>query len=594
MEQILSAWRLKIACASFIILTLLSTLLPSKSVYAITASIGQPYRGHLVNAVPFPRQFRGYQLRDEAYCYATPELVGAVLDSIEKVLGKYPDSCDLYVGDMSASQGGRLRHHRSHENGRDIDLGMYTKGNQALSGFAPMNEENLDAAKTWDLIENFLRSRRVQYIFLDSSIQKPLYRYALSQGLDQAYLDKLFGCAGNQDAHTVIQHLRGHRDHIHIRFYAPWSTLAGQLASLTEKQRGIIELAQGAYLPKKVNYYVQGNEPGIAALATSFGVSTKDLCRWNQVRSNEVLTPGSSLVFYKRGFEVEPVRLAQSLQPNAGAGIPLAAVPRSASAPPIRLAALQSDQSEAMVDIPTALADPPRDERRSTAKPKITTQSVRKGETLAAIAKKNRMDVDTLCRLNGLKKNARLNPGQKLKVSAADNKHSTEGAKSRSASAHQYVKSKGKAAQAAQSKNAAAKPGNKTAAGNTGKKAATAVKATAGKQPDKSKGKVTQAAASKNAPVRSDKKATTTKPDKKTVAGKTVTKAVDSKKQPVPGKQPEKAKIAVAPNQAPAGKPAVKAAAKPDKKAPTAASGRKAPKTAAASTAANQKSKKSI
>jgi LysM repeat protein len=594
MEQILSAWRLKIACASFITLTLLSALLPEQSVYAITASIGQPYRGQLLNAVPFPQQFRGYELRDGANCYATPELVGAVLDSIEKVLAKYPDSCDLYLGDMSASQGGRLRHHRSHQNGRDVDLGMYTKSNQALGGFVPMNEENLDVAKTWNLIESFLRTRRVQYIFLDTSIQKALYRYALSQGLDQAYLDKLFGCAGNQDAHTVIQHLRGHRDHVHIRFYAPWSTLAGQLNTLTEKQKGIIELAQGAYLPKKVNYYVQGNEPGVAALAASFGVSTKDLCRWNQVRSNEVLTPGSCLVFYKRGFEVEPVRLAQSLQPNGDAGMPLGAVRRSASAPPVQLAALQSDRSEAMVDIPTSLAKPPRDESRGAAKPQISTHTARKGETLAAIAKKNRMDVDTLCRLNGLKKNARLSPGQKLKVATADNKQGNGATKSRSVADKPQGKSKGKTTQSAQSKNASAKAVKQAVVGNTGKKAATAAKTTPGKQQEKAKGKTTQTAGAKSAPAKPDKKAAAAKPDNKTVTGKSSPKTVDAKKRALPGKQPEKAKATVAQNKAPAGKPAAKPAVKLEKNAPAAVNGKKAPKTAAASSSASKTNKKHI
>jgi LysM repeat protein len=591
MEQILSAWRLKIPCASFVILSLLSTVPTPESAYALTASIGQPYRGHLVNGVPFPHQFRGYQVRDETYSYATPELVGAVLDSIEKVLAKYPDSCDVFVGDMSGPQGGRLRHHRSHENGRDIDLGLYAKGNRPLGGFSAMNEENLDVPKTWELIENLLRSRLVQYIFVDNGIQRPLYRYALSQGIDQSYLDRLFGCAGNQDAHTVIQHLRGHRDHMHVRFYTPWSTLAGQLNALTEKQRGIIDLAQGAYLPKKVNYYVQGNEAGIGQLAASFGVATRDLCRWNQLRGNEVLDPGSCLVFYKRGFEVEPVRLAQSLQPNGGGEAPLAVGPRSVSAAPVKLAALQTEQNDAMVDVPTSLANPPRDERRTSAKPKVMTHTVRKGETLASIAKKNKMDVDTLCRLNGMKKHARLSRGQKLKVSEAESRHSTEAAPP--ASSKQQERSSARRVSTKQEQKAAGKAHQKTLK-------ATA-KATVGKQQNKSKAKGAQTVQTKNTAAKPGKTVAATKSDKKAAVNSPNKKTADAKK-PVASKQPEKSKAAVArtpgppakPEKKAAAKPEKKAAAKPEKKSTAVNNGKKAPTTAAASTSAKPKNKKPI
>jgi LysM repeat protein len=582
MEQTLSACRLKIPCASFIILSLLSTVPTPESAYALTASIGQPYRGHLVNGVPFPRQFRGYQVRDEAYSYATPELVGAVLDSIEKVLVKYPDSCEVFVGDLSGPQGGRLRHHRSHENGRDIDLGLYAKGNRPLGGFTAMNEENLDVPKTWELVDNLLRSRRVQYIFLDNGIQRPLHRYALSQGIDQSYLDRLFGCAGNQDAHTVIQHLRGHRDHMHVRFYTPWSTLAGQLNALTEKQRGIIELAQGAYLPKRVNYYVQGNEAGIGQLAASFGVAARDLCRWNQLRGNEVLDPGSCLVFYKRGFEVEPVRLAQSLQPNGGAETPLAAGPRSVSAAPVKLASLQSEQNDAMVDVPTSLANPPRDERRAAATPKVTSHTVRRGETMASIAKKNRMDVDTLCHLNGLKKNARLSRGQKLKVSGAESRHDAEAAPP--TSSRQQERSSARRTSTRQEAKTTGKTDRKTLK-------ATA-KATVGKPQNKTKAKGAQAVQTQSTAAKPGKHVAATKSDKKAAASIPNKKMADARK-PVAGKQPEKSKAAVAKTPSAAAKPEKKAASRPEKQPTAVNNGKKAPTTTtAAATSAKPKNNK--
>ncbi len=516
MAQNTTAFRLPIVFTSLTVLTLLSPLFTTSPAHALTASIGQPYRGHLVNGVPFPHQFRGYYLRDANRSYGTPELVGAVLDAIEKVQAKYPESQDVFIGDISAQQGGRVSHHLSHENGRDIDMGLYAKDNVPLKGFACMTEENLDVPKTWELVEALLRSRRVQYIFMDNSVQRLLYRYALNQGNDQANLDRLFGCAGNQHARTVIQHMRGHRDHMHVRFYAPWSTLAGQLNALTEKQRDIIELAQGAYLPKKVNYFVQGSEPGLPALATSFGVSTRDLCRWNQLRGNEILTPGSCLVFYKRGFEVEPVRLAQSLQPNAGAELPYAATPRSASPAPIQLAALQTEQGEAVTDVDEPRTRVSRGEPRAPAKPKVATQSVRKGETLAAIAKKNKTDVDTLCRLNGMKKNAKLSPGQKIKVPSAESKHSHDKGMASTGKHHDKVTGKSAAGKHSVAKADRGKTGK--AADKTSKVASSAK----GKQ-QVAKGKGTPAAASKQAAANAQK-------DKKSSAKATSKTAVTAKK----------------------------------------------------------------
>ena len=45
-------------------------------------------------------------------------------------------------------------------------------------------------------------------------------------------------------------------------------------ADETDKQ-SVIEVAQQSYLPKKVNYYVNGSEKGLDELAGSFGVTTE-------------------------------------------------------------------------------------------------------------------------------------------------------------------------------------------------------------------------------------------------------------------------------------------------------------------------------
>jgi LysM repeat protein/murein endopeptidase len=389
--------RLKLPIICVIVL-LFSLIIFEVSAFSITASIGRPYQGRLINGIPFPNQFQGYTLRDPERSYATPEAIGALLDAIDAVQEQYPDTCNLYFGDFSHAGGGWINMHRSHQNGRDADLGMYAKGNRPLDTFVPMNEEILDVPKTWCFIESLLRSQHVQYIFLDHRIQRLLHEYALSRGGDPFYLETLFG--NNRGA--IMQHVRGHYDHMHVRFYTPWSTMAARAEDENEQKRTAIEMAQQAYLPKQVNYYVKGNERGLEELAQSFGVNQKDLCRWNRMQLNDMLSPGACMVFYKRSFEVEPVHLARSLQPDS--------VPDS---PGFQLASAHG--AGALSDSRVAIRESGSRERKlSLTSPYIYT--VHRGDTLDKVAKRSGMDIKDLCELNGLRPKAGVKPGQKIKL----------------------------------------------------------------------------------------------------------------------------------------------------------------------------------
>jgi len=392
-----SCLRLKLPIICIIVL-LFSLIFFEVSAFSITASIGRPYQGRLINGIPFPTQFQGYYLRDPERSYTTPEAIGTVLDALDAVREQYPDTCDLYIGDFSRAGGGFINMHRSHQNGRDADLGLYAKGNRPLDTFAPMNEEILDVSKTWCFVEGLLRSQHVQYIFVDRRIQRQLRDYALSQGVDSSYLDSLFGNTRG----CIIQHVGGHYDHMHVRFYTPWSTMAARVGEEDEQQRTAIEMAQQAYLPKQVNYYVKGNERGLEELAQSFGVNQKDLCRWNQMHLNDVLTPGSCMVFYKRSFEVEPVHLARSLQPDSvtdSPGLQFASAHGAATVSDSQVTVREFSSREKKLDLTS---------------PYFYT--VHRGDTLEKVAKRNGMDLKVLCDLNGLKPKGGVKPGQKIKL----------------------------------------------------------------------------------------------------------------------------------------------------------------------------------
>jgi LysM repeat protein len=371
-----------------------------------TASYGRPYQGRLENGVLFPTFFPGYRLGDESKSYTTPEVVGALLDAIEAVRTAFPDTCDLFIGDFSVRGGGPIIHHPSHQNGRDVDMGMYAKGNRPLDTFVPMSEKNIDAPKTWCLIENLIRSQRVQYIFLDRRIQKVLYNYAVTKGYDQAYLDRVFGNVRG----SLFQHVRNHFDHMHVRFFTPWSTIAAHIDGSEVEKGLVVQMAQQAYLPQKVNYYVNGSEKSLDDLARSFGVTVRDLCKWNSLSAFSTPSPGSCLVFYKRSFE--PVLLARSLQPGF-----------IALAPPIRMALIRSEGTPSKVTDITARPPEPKVQEKTVKRSEPAHAAERpavylaeKGETLASIAMRSKTDAQILCQLNGIKATTLLRAGQTMKI----------------------------------------------------------------------------------------------------------------------------------------------------------------------------------
>lgn len=383
----------------------------SRMTYRITRSIGTPWAGRLEHGVCFPGHFSGYTLRSPDHTYTTPEVISAILDAIYGVRSRFPGTCNLYLGDFSRPAGGPwYPTHKSHQNGRDVDVGMYARDNLPLSSFILMNEKNLDVEKTWCFIENLLKTGMVEKIFVDRAIQKLLFRYAMTQKYDYVYLDKLFGNCGNYRGHAMIQHEPGHRDHMHIRFYAPWSELAGRFGNILVKEVQIIAAAQQSFLPKKVLFYVQ-DPVSLKRLSSQLGVTLEELKRWNGLNDVKVLHPGTALMFYKRHFEIDAVRLAMSLDAEM-----------VRSQPSTKMAMLQNDIVIDFIPERVEKENAARHENRkaiSAASARSVRYSVKKGDTIYGIAQKHRVSVKALCAVNNISlKRPMIKPGQVLLVPA--------------------------------------------------------------------------------------------------------------------------------------------------------------------------------
>jgi LysM repeat protein/murein endopeptidase len=192
-----------------------------------SAAVGRPQDGKLVNGEQLPTG-RGYYRRRPHLAWGTNETISGLRSAIEAVRSKHRKIHDIAVGDISAEHGGKLRRHKSHQSGRDVDLGLYfvkqrKKGPKAfISGL----RHTMNMAANWTLLKALVstnqKAARVSYIFLDYRVQQQLYQWAKKQGVKQKTLDWMFQYPrGRRAMRGIIRHEPGHADHYHIRFRCP-------------------------------------------------------------------------------------------------------------------------------------------------------------------------------------------------------------------------------------------------------------------------------------------------------------------------------------------------------------------------------------
>jgi murein endopeptidase len=186
-------------------------------------SVGAPNAGALYNGVLMPES-PFWKLADPAHAFGTRESIDFVAHAITRVNEYFPGSPVLYVGDFSAPRGGKLRPHQSHQSGRDVDLGYYYSSGEAW--YKRATSKNLDRPRTWALLETLLTETRVEYVFMDRSIQPLLKDYALAQGEDPEWLSRIFEGPGNRD--PIVRHRFGHATHMHVRFENPTAELTAR------------------------------------------------------------------------------------------------------------------------------------------------------------------------------------------------------------------------------------------------------------------------------------------------------------------------------------------------------------------------------
>ncbi|HUJ25507.1 MAG TPA: penicillin-insensitive murein endopeptidase [Myxococcales bacterium] len=189
-----------------------------------TISVGFADQGRMINAVHMDSDPAWICERADL-AWGARETVDALETAFRAVHQKFPDSAPARLSHIGAKEGGYLRPHRSHQSGRDADIGFFYKSDKVPRRGA-RRDRLMDLPRNWALIRALLTQTDVQFILVDRGVQKVLREYAVSVGEDREWVASLFAKANGQK--PMIMHARRHKDHFHVRFYAPRSQELGR------------------------------------------------------------------------------------------------------------------------------------------------------------------------------------------------------------------------------------------------------------------------------------------------------------------------------------------------------------------------------
>jgi penicillin-insensitive murein endopeptidase len=208
-------------------------------------SLGSHARGALVHGTAMPFEGTGYRVpkdwRSRDHRYGTEEMV-EWLTALFTGLAKADPESAIYLGDISARQGGDAAKHRSHASGRDVDIffvasdgqghvlrdlpamlhfdsgGRAVRWSPAQQGRwtrAPVPDAHFDARRNWAIVRAMVSSQtvEVQWIFIHGSLAALLLAEAEREGTPALILDK---------ARALLHQptdAQPHDDHMHVRIF---------------------------------------------------------------------------------------------------------------------------------------------------------------------------------------------------------------------------------------------------------------------------------------------------------------------------------------------------------------------------------------
>ncbi|MBD89893.1 MAG: hypothetical protein CL940_06130 [Deltaproteobacteria bacterium] len=204
-------------------------------------SVGTASRGYLVGGTPLRRDHEALKVRPVSIqrraIHGTHDVIEALERAATAVSRRWPGS-QLYAGDISAKEGGDIRHHASHNSGRDADLTFYLRGpNGAIADGPDMEVLDRDGrtpgglvfddARNWELVAAFLQNPnvQVQWFFVARHLRARMLTYAKRTGADPRLIARASATMRQPGDSSP------HADHFHLRFYC----------QLEERLRGCVD-----------------------------------------------------------------------------------------------------------------------------------------------------------------------------------------------------------------------------------------------------------------------------------------------------------------------------------------------------------------
>jgi penicillin-insensitive murein endopeptidase len=202
-----------------------------KSPYAMMSlSVGQPNAGWQLRARKL-RKSPQLWIQDKSlpYTYGHPSLVLMLYRTAKQIAKQSPGSV-LLLGDLSREFGGPLSGHKSHQSGRDADVGFFVTDAKGR----PLNSRKLlafdasgkardgsgvrfDDYRNWLLVQLWLKDDRaaLEHVFVASHLRRRLLDFARARPSFKGYVE---------DASQFLrQPTNGlpHDDHFHVRIACP-------------------------------------------------------------------------------------------------------------------------------------------------------------------------------------------------------------------------------------------------------------------------------------------------------------------------------------------------------------------------------------
>ena len=192
-------------------------------------SVGRPNRGSLKNGVRLDPDGdgleRGFAVsRNRPDLWGTPELL-KLIRQCGRTYRRYFSRkyAPFPVGDLSSRTGGPLKSHKSHQSGRDVDIGFMRKHPLSKGYFKDTPPSQMNLYAQWVVLKCFLDDPQTQMVFIEREIVKALKKYIkrIYKKRPKKLKTYLSYFPGGKNKAIVPDQI--HKSHMHVRIRCPKS-----------------------------------------------------------------------------------------------------------------------------------------------------------------------------------------------------------------------------------------------------------------------------------------------------------------------------------------------------------------------------------